>query len=96
MQQISENAYNYYVKLLFGIIGTFFSFLIQFLNENECHFTNSFKGTGLKHCGCELFSAVVPALEHLCEYPVMKVGSIMCVPNMFRSHDHVLMIGSEV
>ena len=54
MQQNLENAYNYYVKLVLGLIGGF-----QELNGIKFRPTNNFKGTGLKHYGCELFSAIV-------------------------------------
>ena len=31
----------------------------HYLNENNCRLTNNFEGKGLKHYGCELFSAIV-------------------------------------
>ena len=36
-----------------------FSFLSHFLNETNCSPTNNYEGKGLKHYGCELFSAIV-------------------------------------
>ena len=37
----------------------FFSFLSDFLNENNCHLTNNFEGKGLKHYGYQIFSTIV-------------------------------------
>ena len=38
-----------------------FSFLSQYLNENNFCLTNILEGKGLKHYGCELFSAIAPS-----------------------------------
>ena len=46
MQQNSKNAYNYYVKLLLGLIGVY--------PANKYRVTDDFVRTGLKHYGCEL------------------------------------------
>ena len=31
----------------------------HYLNENNCRLTNKFEGKGLKHYGCEFFSAII-------------------------------------
>ena len=53
MQKNSVKAYKYYVK------SSLISFLIQYLNGNKYRLTINFKGTGLKHYGCEKISAIV-------------------------------------
>ena len=40
-----------------------FSFLSKFSNENNCILPNNFEEKGLKHYGCELFSAIVLTAE---------------------------------
>ena len=59
MQHISENAYNYYVKLLLGLIGVYSASWFNDWTKKKYRLTNNVKGTGLKHYGCKLFSAIV-------------------------------------
>ena len=60
MQQNSGNTYNYYVTLLLGLIGFHSAFCFHIQTKKKVSSFDNFEGTGLKHYGYDLFSAIVP------------------------------------